>query len=217
MATTTAELRSLFDSKIPTTVVPVQGPWQPENELDELSIELGAIDSAVTTFGRTVGRAASTIGGWFVRAKIPAAYQAEVRALQEEFDTVDQSADECLEVITGAEGKVIRRKPRRSNANWWMRYSVMARGKFLDPSKTASQRRSIHKWIYEHMEADKVTKLDIARVIGRATEWVYHAEPSEVKAVMDRNSPAMVERERDHEAPWWSYWWGVSRRSVGKD
>lgn len=154
---------------------------------------------------------------WWGTSKISPAHQREARAIQHEFDTVGDELADVMDEQRNDKGEVVRRKPRRSNAFWWVRYSVMARGKFLNPSNTPAMRRTIHKWIYEHMEADKVTKLDIARVASRATEWVYHADIGDIKAVKDRNSEAMVERELDLEAPWWSYWWGVSRRSIGKD
>lgn len=152
---------------------------------------------------------------WWGANLVPASHQREVRRLQAEFDSVSELPRDTLEAIRNGEGEVIRRKPRKGNAGWWMAYAVMARGKFHDPSNTVSMRRSIHKWIYEQMEADKVTKLDIARVVHRAVEWTYHADVSEVKAGMDRNSKAMVEREIDYTAPWWSYWFGVSRRQPG--
>jgi len=154
---------------------------------------------------------------WWGACKISPLHQREARQIQRIFDSIDDDVSTRFDEIFDAGGKLVRRKPRRSNANWWVAYSVMARGKFLDPSKTPSMRRSIHKWIYEHMEADHVTKLDIARVIARAVEWTYHPDLSEVKSVKDRNSEAMVERELEHEAPWWSYWWGVSRRTIGSD
>lgn len=144
-------------------------------------------------------------------------HQREAYNLQHEFDTIAEEPRDMLEAVVDAEGKVVRRKPRASRPSWWMAYSVMARGKFPNPSNTVAMRRSIHKWIYEHMEADRVTKLDIARVVHRAVEWTYHADVSEVMARKDRNSKAMVEREIDYEAPWWSYWWGVGRRSAGDD
>lgn len=154
---------------------------------------------------------------WWGACMISPVHQREARAIQRMFDSVDDDVSTRFEEIFDGAGKLVRRKPRKSNANWWIAYSVMARGKFLDPSKTPSMRRSIHKWIYEHMEADRVTKLDIARVIARAVEWTYHAELNELKSVKDRNSEAMVERELEHEAHWWSYWWGVSRRTFNDD
>lgn len=144
-------------------------------------------------------------------------HQLEALRLQIAYDSVSEMPRDTLEEIKDAKGEVVRRKPRKSNANWWMAYAVMARGKFHNPSNTVSMRRSIHKWIYEQMESDKVTKLDIARVVHRAVEWTYHADISEIKAGMDRNSKPMVEREIDYTAPWWSYWWGVNRRTVGTD
>jgi len=154
---------------------------------------------------------------WWGTSKISPLHQREARAIQHEFDTVGEELSDVMDEEKDNEGVVKRRKPRKTNPFWWVRYSVMARGKFIDPSNTPAMRRSIHKWIYEHMEADRVTKLDIARVVYRATEWVYHADPNDIKTVKDRNSEAMVERELDFKAPWWSYWWGVSRRSVGTD
>lgn len=154
---------------------------------------------------------------WWGACLIPLSHQREARQLQVSFDTVDTEPDDVLDSVLDSTGKVVRRKPRVGNRDWWMRYSVMARGKFPNPSKTVSMRRAIHKWIYEQMESDKVTKLDIARVVHRSVEWAYHADVSEVSARMDRNSRAMVERELEHEAPWWSYWWGVSRRSFSDD
>lgn len=152
---------------------------------------------------------------WWGANLVPESHQREARRLQTEFDSVSELPRDTLEAVLNGEGEVIRRKPRKGNAGWWMAYAVMARGKFHDPSNTVAMRRSIHKWIYEQMEADRVTKLDIARVVHRAVEWTYHADVGEVKAGMDRNSRAMVEREIDYTAPWWSYWWGVSRRTAG--
>ncbi|QKN22679.1 hypothetical protein [Erysiphe necator associated tombus-like virus 4] len=211
---TLAGMMSHFESKARADNPPVQGPWQPKTELDELEIEVKAISGVVN---EVIGGVSAFVGKWWFPSKVPQQHQAVVRDLQDKFDTVCDDVDERFLVERDTDGKVKVRKPRRGNADWWVAYSVMARGKFLSPSNTMGMRRTIHKWIYEHMEADKVRKLDISRNVHRATEWVYHATESEVLAAMDRNSTAMVERERAIETRWWSYWWGVSRRSIGSD
>jgi len=221
MATTTqntdytlAGIAKHFDANVASGPSVSQGPWQPESELDELHVELGAVNGVVN---EVISSTVSRVKGWFFKSRIPAAHQREAKELQFKFDTVCDTLEERFEEERDAEGKVKVRKPRRDNADWWVAYSVMARGKFQSPSNTVGMRRTIHKWIYEHMEADKVRKLDISRVVHRATEWVYHATEGELAAVKDRNTVAMVEREKAFETPWWSYWWGVSRRSVGSD
>ncbi|QKF95584.1 hypothetical protein 1 [Brassica caulorapa tombusvirus] len=210
---TLAGIMRHFDSKAGVNP-PQHHPWQPETELDELEIELRAVSGVVD---EVIGGVWSSIRSKWFPSKISQQHQTEVRDLQFKFDTTGDGIDDMFETEHTADGKVKSRKPRRGNADWWVAYSVMARGKFLSPSNTVGMRRTIHKWIHEHMEADRVRKLDIARNVHRATEWVYHATEGEVKAAMDRNSRAMVEREKAIETRWWSYWWGVSRRSVGDD
>lgn len=211
---TLAGIMHHFDSKARMDDPPVQGPWQPKTELDELEVELKAVSGVVD---EVIGGVSAFFRKRWFPSKVSQQHQREVRDLQVKFDTVCDDVDERFTVERDVEGKVRVRKPRRSNADWWVAYSVMARGKFLSPSNTMGMRRTIHKWIYEHMEADKVRKLDISRNVHRATEWVYHATEAEVLAAMDRNSAAMVEREKAIETRWWSYWWGVSRRTIGDD
>lgn len=200
-------------SNLVDVVRPVQGPWQPETELDELNIELQAVGEVVEEAGK---KARGFFSRWLFGSRIPDAVQQQVADELILADTVSEEPAEGLDEVRNAEGKVVRRKPRRSNAGWWMAYSVAARGVWGRHADSNATRMSVRKYIHAEMREDRVTKLDIARVIDEAVEWVFVASEGEIKSHQLRNTRAVWERTKEARRPWWSYWWGVSHRPVGK-
>lgn len=158
----------------------------------------------------------SAIMDWAVGGRIPEADQAKARGQLYISDTVSEEQGSGMDEIFGVnkegEREVVRRKPRKDNSNWWMAYSVSARGKWGGHKDTNANRMSVRKFIYDEMREDRVTKLDIARVIEVAVEWVFVPSEGKVQANKLRNTVAVWERTKEARRPWWSYWWGVSHR-----
>lgn len=204
---TLSEQRRMASSLVDVEVE--QGPWRPETELDELEIELKAV-------GEVVEEARTGIVGflsrWFMGSRIPTSVQETVSEQLQLADTVAEEPIDGLDEVKNAENKVVRRKPRRDNSGWWMAYSVAARGKWGRHSDTNATRMSVRKYIYDEMREDLVTKLDVARVIDEAVEWVFVPSEGEIKSHQVRNARAVWERTKEARRPWWSYWWGVSHR-----
>lgn len=153
---------------------------------------------------------------YWMRNRIPATHQEEVRELLEMYDNVPEHVEEPADdlLVTREEEKdgrmvVKERKPRRDNGHWWLWYSIAAREQFSNPSDTPIMRRSIHKWISEKMKEDHVTMKDRSRVLGRAVEWTYVPNLGDLEGKKDKKSRAVEDRKVDYNRPWWTYWWGA--------
>lgn len=129
-----------------------------------------------------------------------------------------EAGDEFEDVqVTVRDVEVTRRKPRTGNHLWWVKYAILTRSEHPELQDTAAMRRTVHRYAMDLMKEDKVTRMDIARVIDLVVETAYVPMNTKVKAAKLRESKSVRERLWDVTNPYWSYWWGVGRRGRTAD
>lgn len=103
------------------------------------------------------------------------------------------------------------RKPRVGNANWWAAYALLAHAQFHSPTFTRANELIVSAWIRKAMEADRVRRLDIAKVLPLATRMAFVPTETDAMAMKYDNAPAMRRAYKKRDTKYWSNWFGMRR------
>lgn len=109
------------------------------------------------------------------------------------------------------------RKPRVSNEHWWAAYSLLAHGHFHSPTYTRSNEMTVSAWIRKTMEADKVRRVDIAKVLPIATRIAFVPTDMDVLAHKVDNTPAVKRQYKKRDMKYWSAWFSMRRGHYDSD
>lgn len=108
-------------------------------------------------------------------------------------------------------------KPRASNEHWWAAYSLLAHANFHSPTYTRSNEMVVSAWIRKTMEADKVRRVDIAKVLPIATRIAFVPTDMDVLAHKVDNAPAVVRQHKKKDMKYWSAWFSMRRGHYDSD
>nr|QKS69543.1 replicase region Tombus_P33 [Erysiphe necator associated tombus-like virus 10] len=100
------------------------------------------------------------------------------------------------------------RKPRHSN-HWWAAYSLLAHAQFHSPRFTRANEMIVSSWIRKAMEADKVRRIDIARVLPLAVRTAFVPTDMDAFAVKMDNAPAVRRQHKKRDIKYWSSWFSL--------
>jgi hypothetical protein len=139
--------------------------------------------------------------------------QLKVKHMVEEYIS-PTCADPVDNLVAAGEDK---KKPRHSNVNWWASYSLLAHAQFHSPKFTRANEMVVSAWIRKAMEADKVRRVDIAKVLPMATRIAFVPTDMDVLAVKADNTPVVREAHRRRDMKYWSNWFGVRRGHYESD
>jgi len=109
------------------------------------------------------------------------------------------------------------RKPRRSNEQWYAAYSLLAHAQFHSPRYTRANEMIVSAWIRKAMEADKVRRIDIAKVLPMAVRIAFVPTDMDALAVKTDNVPAVRKLYKQRDMKYWSNWFGMRRGHYESD
>ncbi|QRW39196.1 polymerase-associated protein [Apple virus E] len=126
-------------------------------------------------------------------------------------DYDDPADDPVEELVEAGPTEAVGRKPKHSNVNWWAGYSLLAHAQFHSPTFTRANEMIVSAWIRKSMEADKVRRIEIAKVLPLAVRMAFVPTEQDVMAVKVDNAPAIRERYGRRCAKYWTSWFSVRR------
>jgi len=134
--------------------------------------------------------------------------QVKISHIIQDYDTAPEPVEQLVK--DDRDGENVRR-PRHSNANWWVGYSRIARAQKHQPSHTRANELVVSALIQRLMEADGVRRCDIAKVIALATHLAFMPSEDELLIPKFNNAPAARARLDKMQKRYWSAWWGKWR------
>nr|APG76354.1 hypothetical protein 1 [Hubei tombus-like virus 1] len=171
------------------------------------------VQKATRWYKKNIDVVYNAISNIICKHKVSVEMQFEAETIVATFN--DPVEPEMEEVEDKRGGK--RDKVRTSNKNWWVVYAALTRAEHPSPSDTPAMRRTMHRYALELMKKDGVTRIDSARVIPLVVEMAYCPTEQEAIAAQLRESKAVRNSLWAAHAPYWSYWWGVKRRTMSAD